>query len=89
MESSRSRAGFFTALDAASHRITPQLLRYRVGKGWIRRELRGVYRFVSGPPTKHAELLALWLWSAGEGVFSQVTAPFPHELADALPARIP
>lgn len=88
MESARARAGFFTAAEAQARHISPQLLRYRVNKGWVRRELRGVYRFVSAPPTEHDELIALWLWSGEDGVFSHVTALFLHGLSDALPARI-
>lgn len=88
MESSRARAGFFTAEEAQGHRISPQLLRYRVGKGWVRRELRGVYRFVSAAPTEHDELIALWLWSGEDAVFSHITALFLLDLSDALPARV-
>ncbi len=88
METARARAGFFTAVDAQAHHISPQLLRYRTGKGWIQRELRGVYRFVSASPTEHDELIALWLWSGEEAVFSHVTALFLHDLSDALPARV-
>ncbi len=88
METARARAGFFTAAEAQVHGISPQLLRHRVGKGWVRRELRGVYRFASASPTEHDELIALWLWSGEEGVFSHVTALFLHELSDALPGNI-
>lgn len=88
MESARARAGFFTAADAGAHHISPQLLRYRANAGWVRRELRGVYRFTSAPPTEHDELIALWLWSGEEAVVSHVTALFLHGLSDALPARV-
>lgn len=88
MESARARAGFFTAAEAGAHHISPQLLRYRANAGWVRRELRGVYHFTSAPPTEHDELIALWLWSGEEAVFSHVTALFLHGLSDALPARV-
>lgn len=88
MEAARARAGFFTAEEAQAHHISPQLLRYRANKGWIRREIRGVYRFVSASPTEHDELIALWLWSGEEAVFSHATALFLHGLSDALPARV-
>lgn len=88
MESARARAGFFTAGEAQAHHISPQLLRYRANTGWICRELRGVYRFASAPPTEHDELIALWLWSREEAVFSHITALFLHDLSDALPARV-
>ena len=88
MESARSRAGFFTAAEAGAHHISPQLLRYRANAGWVRRELRGVYRFTSAPPMEHDELIALWLWSGEEAVVSHVTALFLHGLSDALPARV-
>ncbi|HEY6173061.1 MAG TPA: hypothetical protein VIX73_01410 [Kofleriaceae bacterium] len=32
-------------------------------------------------------LVAVWLWSRSEGVFSHETALFLHDLSDALPAR--
>lgn len=88
MESARAHAGFFTAAEAQAHHISPQLLRYRAITGWVRRELRGVYRFASAPPTEHDELIALWLWSGQEAVFSHVTALFLLDLSDALPARV-
>jgi len=88
MESVRAHAGFFTAKKAQMHHISPQLLRYRVGKERVRREVRGVYRFVSAPPTEHDELIALWLWSGEEAVFSSATALFVHGLSDALLARV-
>ncbi len=88
MESSRAHAGFFTAAEAQAHHISPQLLRYRTTTGWVRRELRGVYRFVSASPTEHDELIALWLWSGEEAVFSHVTALFLLDLSDALPGRV-
>lgn len=88
MEAARARAGFFTAAEAQAHHISPQLLRYRVGTGWVSREMRGVYRFVSASPTEHDELIALWLWSGEDAVFSHVTALFLHGLSDALPGRV-
>ena len=88
MAAARARAGFFTAEEAQTHHISPQLLRYRVGKGWVRREMRGVYRFASASPTEHDELVALWLWSGEDAVFCHATALFLHDLSDALPARV-
>jgi predicted transcriptional regulator of viral defense system len=88
MEAARAQAGFFTAAQAQQHHISPQVLRYRANAGWVRRELRGVYRFASAPPTPHDDLIALSLWSGEEGVFSHVTALSLHDLSDALPARV-
>jgi predicted transcriptional regulator of viral defense system len=88
METARSRAGFFTPAEALAHHISPQLLRYRVARGWVHRELRGVYRFAGVPPAEHDDLLALWLWSGEDGVFSHITALALHHLSDALPAKI-
>lgn len=88
MEAARARAGFFTADEAQAHHISPQLLRYRVGRGWVRREQRGVYRFASASPTEQDELVALWLWSGEDAVFSHVTALSLLDLSDALPARL-
>lgn len=88
MEAARSRAGFFTSAEALSHNVSPQLLRYRVQRGWAHREMRGVYRFAGVPPTEQDDLIALSLWSDEEGVFSHVTALALHGLSDALPAKI-
>lgn len=88
MLASRSRAGFFTPADALAHRVSPQLLRYRVARGWAVRELRGVYRCAGVPPTEHDELIALGLWSGDEATLSHVTALALHGLSDALPAKI-
>lgn len=88
MEAARARAGFFSAEEAQAHHISPQLLRYRASRGWVRREMRGVYRFASASPTEHDDLIALWLWSGEEAVFSHVTALFLLDLSDALPARV-
>ena len=40
------------------------------------------------PPSEHEDLVALWLWSGQEGVFSHETALSLHQLSDAMPASI-
>jgi predicted transcriptional regulator of viral defense system len=46
-----------------------------------------VYRVADFPPGEHEGLVAVWLWSRNEGVFSHETALFLHNLSDALPIR--
>ena len=88
MQLARERAGFFTASEAVERGISPQLLRDRVERGVVDRELRGVYRFASAAPTDHDEFVTLWLWSNQEATFSHVTALLLHGLSDALPSKV-
>jgi predicted transcriptional regulator of viral defense system len=40
------------------------------------------------PPSDREDLVALWLWSGREGVFSHETALAIHQLSDTMPANI-
>jgi predicted transcriptional regulator of viral defense system len=46
-----------------------------------------VYRLTRFPAAENEDLVVLWLWSGGEGVFSHETALSLHQLSDALPFR--
>ncbi len=75
-------------MQAREAGYSEQLLGYHRREGRIQRVLRGVYRLVHFPPSDHEDLMALWLWSGRDGVFSHETALALHQLSDAMPSRI-
>jgi len=82
------QSGYFRTTQAAAAGFSNQLLRKHLLAGRFTRHLRGVYRFVDVPPGEHDDLVELWLWSSGAGVFSHETALALHGLSDALPSRV-
>ncbi|MCI0669321.1 MAG: type IV toxin-antitoxin system AbiEi family antitoxin domain-containing protein [Myxococcaceae bacterium] len=80
------QGGYFTARQAAEHHISRQLLRYSVNAGHLERAGRAVFRLRRYPPSAREELVLLWLWARGEGVFSHETA---LSLSTACPTRSP
>lgn len=50
--------------------------------------MRGVYRLVHFPSSELEDLVALWLLSNREGVFSHETALALHQLSDSMPSKI-
>lgn len=79
--------GLFSARQAESIGCSQQLLAKYVTSRRIERVQRALYRIVDFPPGEHEGLVAIWLWSRTEGVFSHETALFLHNLSDALPIR--
>lgn len=79
--------GLFSAAQAKAAGCSQQLLGRYLATGKIERVRRALYRIVHFPTGENADLLAHWLWSRTEGVFSHETALFLHELSDALPTR--
>ena len=79
--------GLFSARQATSVGYSPQLLAKYIAGGRVERVQRALYRIVDFPPGEHEGLVAIWLWSRTEGVFSHQTALFLHNLSDALPVR--
>jgi len=79
--------GLFSARQATSVGCSPQLLAKYLASGRIERVQRALYRIVDFPAAEHEGLVAVWLWSRNEGVFSHETALFLHDLSDALPVR--
>jgi len=67
---------------------SPQLLAKYLQNGGMRRVRRGVYRLVHFPAGEHEDLVAFWLWSGREGVFSHTTSLALHDLSDALPDEV-
>lgn len=87
-QTAAGQSGYFTAAQAHEVGYSDQLLGYYHREGRVQRVLRGVYRLVHFPTADHEDLVALWLWSDREGVFSHETALALHQLSDAMPSSI-
>lgn len=83
-----AQGGLFTTKQAATAGYSPQLLAHHIHAGRIASVRRAIYRLVHFPTADQEELIEIWLWSEGEGVFSHQTALSLADLSDALPARI-
>ena len=79
--------GLFSARQASSAGCSQQLLAKYVASGRVERVQRALYRIADFPAGEHEGLVAVWLWSRNEGVFSHETALFLHDLSDAFPVR--
>lgn len=79
--------GLFSARQASSAGCSQQLLAKYVAGGRVERVQRALYRIVDFPTGEHEGLVAVWLWSRNEGVFSHETALFLHDLSDVFPVR--
>jgi len=82
-----TQEGLFSAVQAKEAGCSQQLLGRYLASGKIERVRRAIYRIVHFPRGENEDLIALWLWSKNEGVFSYETALFLHQLSDALPTR--
>ncbi|NVJ09193.1 type IV toxin-antitoxin system AbiEi family antitoxin domain-containing protein [Myxococcus sp. AM001] len=82
------QAGLFTAQQALEAGYSAQVLAHHVRAGRFLRVLRGIYRWVHFPASEHEDLVAVWLWSERQGVFSHETALALHGLSDVLPSRV-
>lgn len=80
--------GYFTGDQALAAGFSPQLLQYYIQKALSRRVCRGVYHLTQYPQANHEELVALWLWSKRQGVFSHETALMLHGLSETPPDRL-
>lgn len=87
-QTAAGQSGYFTASQAHDAGYSDQLLGYHRREGRVQRVLRGVYRLVHFPPADNEDLVALWLWSDREGVFSHETALVLHQISDAMPSNI-
>ncbi|HET7499552.1 MAG TPA: type IV toxin-antitoxin system AbiEi family antitoxin domain-containing protein [Kofleriaceae bacterium] len=79
--------GLFSARQAKESGCSLQLLERYVEGGRVEKVEHALYRIVDFPAGEHEGLLAVWLWTRSEGVFSHETALFLHNLSDALPIR--
>lgn len=87
-EIAAGQEGMFTAQQAATAGYSLQLLAHHVRTGRIVRVRRGVYRLVHFPAGEQEDLVAIWLWSEQQGIFSHDTALALHGLSDVLPSKI-
>lgn len=87
MELAAAQEGLFSASQAKASNVSQQLLAKYMASGRIERVRRALYRVRYFPAGPHEDLVAVWLWSRSEGVFSHETALFLHDLSDALPNR--
>ncbi|MCS6915954.1 MAG: hypothetical protein RMK29_01145 [Myxococcales bacterium] len=69
-----TQCGYFTGAQALEVGFSPQLLQYYIQKSLIRRVCRGIFHLGQHPRAEHEALIALWLWSRKEGIFSHETA---------------
>jgi predicted transcriptional regulator of viral defense system len=83
-----NQRGYFTVMQAREAGFSRQLLRKHVQAGRIHSELYGVYRLTVFPHQEHDELVGMWLWTEGAGVFSHETALMLYQLSDVLPAHV-
>jgi predicted transcriptional regulator of viral defense system len=83
-----AQAGLFALSQAEACGYSSQHLQKHLASKRIERVRRGVYRLTHFPAGEHEELVALWLWSGREGVFSHETSLALHDLSDALPAQV-
>lgn len=83
-----AQAGLFTLSQAEARGYSSQHLQKHLASKRIERVRRGIYRLTHFPAGEHEELVALWLWSDRDGVFSHETSLALHELSDVLPALV-
>jgi len=86
-ELAASQDGIFTTVQAKTAGYSPELLIHHLGNGKFLRVQRGIYRICHFPAGEHEDLVAIWLWTEQQGLFSHQTALFLHGLSDALPSR--
>jgi len=85
-ELAAGQGGYFRTEQALELGFSSQLLRSHVIGGALQRAQRGIYRITRFPIVPHEDMVAIWLWSRAEGVFSHESALALHEISDALPA---
>ena len=85
-EIATAQMGYFTLAQADEAGFSRPLLQYHLNSGRLERSGRGVLRLARFPPGDHEDLVPLWLWAEGEGVFSHEIALALHDLSGALPS---
>jgi predicted transcriptional regulator of viral defense system len=83
-----TQAGLFTLAQAEASGYSSQHLQKHLTSKRVARVRRGIYRLAHFPAGEHEELVALWLWSDRDGVFSHETSLALHDLSDVLPAIV-
>jgi len=83
------QAGYFTAGQARTHRVSPQLLDHYVRTGRFERRRRGLYRISGFPSGEHDEIREAWLAvGPGKAVVSHGSALALHALSDHIPDAV-
>jgi predicted transcriptional regulator of viral defense system len=83
-----TQAGLFTLSQAEACGYSSQHLQKHLASKRIERVRRGIYRLTHFPAGEHEALVALWLWSGRDGVFSHETSLALHDLSDVLPVLV-
>lgn len=83
------QAGYFTATQARTHRVSRQLLDHYVRIGRFERIRRGLYRVTGFPSTEHDDIREAWLAvGPDKAVVSHESALALHELSDHVPNAV-
>lgn len=82
-----SQAGYFTTAQAQACGFSDQLIQSHLKTGNFERVRRGIYRYTKIPPDETGDLVAHWLWSRQEGIFSHQTVLVLNNLSDVLPSK--
>jgi len=83
------QAGYFTAAQARTHRVSPQLLDHYVRAGRFERRRRGLYRVSGFPSGEHDDIRETWLaLGPDKAVVSHDSALVLHELSDHIPDAV-
>src|SRR5262245_27589758 len=87
-----AQGGYFTTRQASEAGISSPLLHYYGRSGFVVRVSPHVYRLARFPipdvDEQNADLVALWVATECEAVFSHETALALHRLSDVLPSRV-
>src|SRR3954468_5580521 len=86
-ELAAAQGGYFARSQANAAGYSDPLLHYYVTRRRLERTARGLFRLVHFPPSDDEDLVAAWLWSGRQGVFSHETALRLHLLSDVLPSE--
>ena len=87
-EIASEQKGYFLTKQANELGISSPSLNQQKNRGYIESVFHGIYRFSQFPISDNEDLMIIWLWSKGEGVFCHETALLYHQLSDVLPRKI-
>jgi len=87
-EMASEQKGYFLTQQANELGISSPSLNQQKNRGYIESVFHGIYRFSQFPISNNEDLMVIWLWSKGEGIFSNETALLHHQLSDVLPRKI-
>lgn len=82
-------AGYFSATQARSHSVSPQLLDYYVRSGRFERVRRGLFRISGFPTGEHDDIRERWLAvGPDKALVSHESALALHGLSDHIPGAV-